>query len=145
LADGRTLEIIEGRPVKDDMLVVRFAGLADREAVRSLTGQNLIVDRANLPETEDEDEFYHADLIGLRAEDAAGTVHGTIVEIHNHGAGDLLLIALNGTRATALLPFTREAVPKVDMKARCILIEPGFLAGPEQPPAEPAPSSPHDP
>lgn len=145
LSDGRVLEIIEGRFVKDDMLVVRFAGVADRDAVRLLTGQNLIIDRANLPPPEDETEFYHADLIGLAAKDEFGTDYGTIVEIHNHGAGDLLVIAPPGGGPTALLPFTEAAVPKVEIKAGRILIEPRFLAGPEKQPANADPPDPQNP
>jgi 16S rRNA processing protein RimM len=140
LGDGRVFELLDGRLVKDDMLVVRFAGVADRDAVRPLTGQNLIIDRANLPVPEDEDEFYHADLIGLSAEDEAGTRYGTIVEIHNHGAGDLLVIAPPAGGPTMLLPFTQAAVPKVEIEASRVVIEPRFLAGPEERPAAQDPS-----
>lgn len=132
LADGRVLELAGGRPLKDDMLVVRFKGIADRDAIKALTGQNLIIDRANLPETEDEEEFYHADLIGLRVDDQAGEVIGTIVEVHNHGAGDLLVIAPKRGGGSMLLPFTKIAVPVLDIAGGCVVIDPAFLAKPER-------------
>lgn len=132
LPDGRALEIADGRFLKDDMLVVRFSGVSDRDAVKALTGQTLVVDRANLPETEEEDEYYHADLIGLRVEDQAGAEIGRILEIHNHGAGDLLVIAPKEGRATLLLPFSKVAVPVLDLAGRRIVADPAYLAGPEK-------------
>lgn len=137
LADGRVLELAGGRPLKDDMLVLRFKGIADRDAIRALTGQNLIIDRANLPQTEDEEEFYHADLIGLQVEDQAGVAIGRITEVHNHGAGDILVIQPHQRGGTLLLPFTRLAAPVLDLAGRRIVIDPAFLAGPERPPANP--------
>ena len=136
LPDGRALEIIDGRPLKDDMLVVRFKGLADRDAVKALTGQSLVIDRENLPDTDDEDEFYHADLLGLPVTDGEGNGIGTILEIHNHGAGDLLVIRPVAGGATLLLPFTKVAVPVLDVPGRRVVIDPAFLAGPEKPPAD---------
>ncbi|MBN8533619.1 MAG: ribosome maturation factor RimM [Rhizobiales bacterium] len=132
LSDGRVLELAGGRALKDDMLVVRFKGIADRDAIKALTGQNLIIDRANLPETEDEDEFYHADLIGLRVEDQAGDVVGAVVEVHNHGAGDLLVIAPKKGGGTLLLPFTKLAAPVLDFAGGRIVIDPAYLARPER-------------
>ncbi|MGL5447324.1 MAG: ribosome maturation factor RimM [Rhabdaerophilum sp.] len=139
LPDGRVLELAGGRPLKDDMLVVRFKGIADRDAIKLLTGQNLIVDRANLPETEDEEEFYHADLIGLRVEDLAGEEIGTVSEVHNHGAGDLLVITPKRGGGTFLLPFTKIAAPLLDMAGRRVVIDTAYLAKPEHsrpPPGE---------
>jgi 16S rRNA processing protein RimM len=139
LSDGRVLELAGGRALKDDMLVVRFKGIADRDAVKALTGQNLIIDRANLPAMDDEDEFYHADLIGLRVEDQAGEVIGSVAEVHNHGAGDLLVIAPKQGGGTALLPFTKIAAPVLDIAGGKIVIDPAYLARPERsspPPGE---------
>lgn len=132
LADGRVLELAGGRALKDDMLVVRFKGIADRDAAKALTGLNLIIDRAELPQIGDEDEFYHADLIGLVVEDQAGAIIGTVVEVHNHGAGDLLVIAPKRGGGTFLLPFTKIAAPVLDLAGGKIVIDPAFLARPER-------------
>ncbi|KAF0230663.1 MAG: 16S rRNA processing protein [Beijerinckiaceae bacterium] len=137
-ADGRVFEIDDGRFLKDDMLVVKFAGMNDRDEIAKLTGTELFVDRANLPETDEEDEFYHADLIGLEAVDAEGTVIGTIHVIQNFGAGDIIELRPAEGGATWFLPFTKAAVPKVDLLARRILIDPVFLAKPEPAKAKPA-------
>ena len=58
-------------------------------------------------------EFYHADLVGLAAVDAGGAAIGTVVAVRNYGAGDLLEIALAGSRDTELVPFTEAFVPEV--------------------------------
>jgi 16S rRNA processing protein RimM len=81
-------------------------GVDDRNAAEALNGTDLFVPRDRLPAAEDEDEFYHADLIGLSAEAEDGTPLGTVVAIHNFGAGDILDIA--PPRGPSLLvPFTK--------------------------------------
>ena len=70
-----------------------------------------------------DDEFYHADLIGLEVRDPGGAALGTISAVHNHGAGDLLEISGMGRKSALLLPFTVAIVPLVDLKARCIVVD----------------------
>jgi 16S rRNA processing protein RimM len=82
----------------------------------------LFVDRAVLPEA-DEEEFYHADLIGLAAVLEDGTPVGAVVAVLNHGAGDILEIA-PPEGETLLLPFTRAVVPVVDIKGRRVVVAP---------------------
>lgn len=130
-ADGRAFEIDDGRFLKDDLLVVKFAGISDRDAVAKLTGTELFVDRDNLPEPEEEDEFYHADLIGLEVVDLEGGKIGTLHAVHDFGAGDLLEIRPLAGGATWLQPFTKIATPEVNLAARRIVIDPAFLAKPE--------------
>ena len=113
--------------------IARIAGIADRDAVQALAGTRLFVDRAKLPPA-DEDEFYHADLIGLRVELPDGTTVGTVSAMHNFGAGDIVELALpSGKRP--LLPFDRETVPKIDTAGGRIVIDPppGLLDGAKAP------------
>src|SRR5262245_24074210 len=88
--DGRRIEIETVRPAKD-MLVARLKGVTDRNAAEALTNLRLYVARERLPEVED-DEFYHADLIGLAATTSDGAPFGIVKAVHNFGAGDLLEI-----------------------------------------------------
>lgn len=104
-------------------LVARLTGIPDKEAADALRGTRLYVDRARLPDP-DEDEYYHADLIGMDVFDAGGTLLGKVTAVHNHGASDLLEIAVPGGGETVLLPFTREAVPTVDLTLRRIVADP---------------------
>lgn len=122
-AKGRRYVVKTARPVKDDMMVVAFEGIADRTAAETLTRTQLFVDRAALPETEDEDEFYHADLLGLAAVTADGETIGTIVAVPNFGSDDLLEVARPG-RPSVYIPFTKAVVPTVDLAARQVVVVP---------------------
>ena len=104
-------------------LPARLSGIATKEQADDLRGTRLYVDRTRLPEP-DEDEFYHADLIGLDAYDTGGTHLGTVKAVHNHGATDLLELRLPNSSATVLLPFTLEAVPTVDLASGRIVADP---------------------
>ncbi|MGM4902327.1 ribosome maturation factor RimM [Tardiphaga sp. 866_E4_N2_1] len=126
--DGkRSFEVDDVREAKGH-LVATLKGVASREDAERLNGVELFVARDALPDTED-DEYYHADLIGLAAVNAAGDAIGRVVGIHNFGAGDIIEIApLEG--ATLLLPFTNAVVPTVDLAAGHVVIElPGEIIG----------------
>lgn len=95
-------------------------GIATREDAERINGLELYIDRDQLPET-DEGEYYHADLIGLRALDPAGAVIGKVFAVHNFGAGDIIEIAPpQGT--TLLLPFTDAVVPTVNLAGGHVVI-----------------------
>ena len=89
--------------------------VADRAAAEKLTNTRLYVDRAQLPEPED-DEFYLADLIGLAAVDVDGMVLGTVGAVHDYGAGASLEVVCE-EGPPLLVPFTRACVP--DGRSRC--------------------------
>jgi 16S rRNA processing protein RimM len=120
--DGtQTFEIEALRPAKD-ILIARFAGVADRNAAERLCNLRLYVPRGRLPPPED-DEFYYADLIGLAAVAPDGRDVGTVVALQNFGAGDLIEVKLVGG-ATVLLPFTKAVVPEIDVARGRIVIDP---------------------
>jgi 16S rRNA processing protein RimM len=77
-----------------------------------------------LPEIADADEFYHADLIGLDVVDRAGALIGTVIAIHNFGAGDLIEVRAAAIGKTELVPFDADHVPAVEIAAGRIVIEP---------------------
>ena len=106
------------------MVVARVFGIEDRDAAEALRGIRLYVDRSRLPPTGDENEFYHADLLGLEAEDEDGTVIGRVSAIVPTGSIDVLEIERAGELPSLLIPFTREAVPTVDIIRRRILVMP---------------------
>jgi 16S rRNA processing protein RimM len=111
------------RPLKDDMLVARVAGVSTREAAEALKNVEIFARRDQLPQPE-EDEFYYEDLVGLEAVDAKGAPLGRVVSLTNHGAGDILEIVLVGGDETLLLPFTKGVAPRIDFDAGRIVIEP---------------------
>ncbi|MEQ8334962.1 ribosome maturation factor RimM [Nisaea sp.] len=121
-AAGKSYELeVTGRA--KGMLLVRIAGIRDRNEAEALKGTELLIERDRLPET-DEDEFYHADLVGLRAETVAGELLGQVIAVQNFGAGDLLEIRREGSRETVFVPFGGQTVPEIDLDAGRLLIDP---------------------
>ena len=119
--DGaRQFEVTSAREAKGH-LVATLKGVSTREEAERLNGIELYVAREKLPDT-DEDEYYHADLIGLAAVNAAGEPLGRVVAIHNFGAGDIIEIA-PPSGSTMLLPFTNAVVPTVDVAGGRVVIE----------------------
>jgi len=119
--DGaRQFEVTHAREAKDH-LVATLKGVATREDAQRLNGIELYVAREKLPAT-DTNEYYHADLIGLQAVNAANEPIGRVIAIHNFGAGDIIEIA-PPHGATMLLPFTNAVVPTVDLAAGRVVIE----------------------
>lgn len=104
------------------IVTARIEGVKDRTEAEALKGAKLYVPRSALPEP-GEEEFYHCDLIGLRAELVSGGELGTVSAVHNYGAGDVIEIARPGRKAPVLLPFTRAAVPVIDIGAGRIKVD----------------------
>ena len=119
--DGaRSFEVAQAREA-NGFLVATLKGVTTRNEAERLNGLELYVARDKLPATDD-DEYYHADLIGLAAETTAGEPLGKVIAIHNFGAGDIIEIA-PASGATILLPFTNVVVPTVDLAGGRVLIE----------------------
>jgi 16S rRNA processing protein RimM len=119
--DDRSFGVTLTRPLTG-AFAARLTGVATREQAEALKGTRLYAPRDRLPPLP-EDEFYYADLIGLTVVDTGGAVLGTVRAVLDHGAGDILEIARPGT-PDLLLPFTRAAVPTVDLAARRVVVDP---------------------
>ena len=119
--DGtRSFKVKLTRPVAQG-LGARLSGVSTKEEADSLKGTTLWVSRDRLPVAGD-DEYYHADLIGLEVRDTGGAPLGRVSAVHNHGAGDLLEVT--GPQGALLLPFTLAVVPTVDLSAGRIVVDP---------------------
>lgn len=119
--DGRVFLIEALRPAKDHF-IAQLSGVRDRNAARALANAKLYVPRERLPEPDAADEFYYADLIGLAVVDPAGNALGTVVAIHNFGAGDLIEVRHAAGATTQMLPFDAATVPVVDIAAGRIVV-----------------------
>jgi len=130
--DGaRTFEVANAREGKGH-LVATLKGVTSRNEAERLNGLELYVARENLPATDD-NEYYHADLIGLAAVTSADQPLGKVVAIHNFGAGDIIEIA-PPRGPTMLLPFSNAVVPTVDIAGGRVVIEvPAEIEGDEPP------------
>lgn len=124
-SDGRKFELVNER-MQGEAVVATIKGISDRTSAESLRGLDLWIDRADLPEPDD-DEFYHADLIDLPVVDADGAEIGRVLAFHNFGGGDVVEIK-RGT-ASIFMPFTVKMVPTVDVKGgRLVLSAEGLAA-----------------
>ena len=97
--------------------IARFAEINGRGEAEKLRGTVLTVAREELPALA-EDEYYHADLIGLAVETDAGEAVGTLIAVHNFGATDIIEIELAPPPAkgpkTLMVPMTKAAVVEWD-------------------------------
>jgi 16S rRNA processing protein RimM len=129
--DGKQQFEITGARTAKDHLVARIKGVDTRDAAAKLNGIELYVSREKLPATDD-DEFYHADLIGLAAVTPNDKALGRIIAVYNFGAGDIIEIAPANGGETKLLPFTNAVVPTVDLVARrATIVLPDEIEGDE--------------
>lgn len=121
-AQGAEYTVKITRPVKGGF-AARLSGIRFKDQADGLRGTELFADRDLLPQLPD-DEYYYSDLIGLDVLDTGGVKLGKVAAVDNHGAGDFLEIRGPGIKSAALLPFTKSAVPTVDLSAGRIIVDP---------------------
>jgi 16S rRNA processing protein RimM len=130
-ADGSRIFKVKLTGQVKGMLLARLDGVANRNQAEAMRGTRLYVERSALPETDTDDEFYHADLIGLPAMLQDGTVLGRVQAVYNFGAGDTLELTGTADGKPLLVPFTLAIVPEVDIANGHLIVEPpeGLLDG----------------
>lgn len=111
---GLTITLTKVR-LQKNVIVAHIKGISDRTAAEQLNGVSLFIDRSKLPPPEDEDDFYHADLLGLDARLDSGVTIGKVSAVPNFGAGDLIEIRDPQSGDTYLYPFTKAVVPSVNI------------------------------
>lgn len=121
-AKGNRYTIRSAR-VQKTVVVAAIAEVRDRNHAERLNGTELFVDRSVLPDEDDEDAFFQTDLIGLAAIGVSGEAIGTVIAIHDFGAGDVVEIRPE-RGATVMIPFSEAAVPEIDIEAGTMTVEP---------------------
>ena len=121
--DGSQSYTVSLTSVVKNGFAARLGGVETKEQADALKGLRLFAPRDRLPSLPD-DEYYHADLIGLDVYDTGGTLLGQVKSVQNHGAADLLELHGPGMKNTVLLPFTLAAVPTVDLEQGRIIADP---------------------
>lgn len=106
-----------------DCWIARVDGVTTRDKAEALQGRHLFVERGALPAA-GPDEFYHADLLGLRVETIDGDRLGQVVAVHNFGAGDVLEVRPDTGGVSLWFPFTAAAVPVVDVAGGRLVVDP---------------------
>lgn len=122
-SDGKTITTIVLKGQTKGALIARVDGITTKEEADALRGVDLIAQRDQLPTLPD-DEFYHADLMGLMAFDTGGAELGRVKAVQSNGADDLLEIIAPALKDSVLVPFTRAIVPTVDLASGRIIIDP---------------------
>ena len=109
-----------------DALLARIEGIADRDAAQALRGTRLYVERGALPAIEEPETYYQADLIGLAVEDRDGQALGRVSAVHSFGGGEVLEVVPEGAERgdSLLIPFTKAAVPELDLAAGRLVAAP---------------------
>lgn len=123
----RSFRLKVHRLAKGDVVVASIKGVGDRNAAEALKGTELYVARDALPQPDD-GEFYYTDLVGLKVVTTTGQELGEISAVHNYGAGDMLEVKTASGRS-AMVPFTDDAVPDVDIAGGRVVVEPAFWLG----------------
>ncbi len=119
---GERRFVLDLRGAVKGVLIARLDGVTDRNAAERLKGTRLYLSRAALPEPEAE-EYYHADLLGLAVELKDGAPFGRVRAVHDFGAGDSLEVERPNGRVV-MVPFTRAAVPVVDIAGGRLVVDP---------------------
>ncbi len=123
-ADGGHVFKVELLGRHKALLLARIDGIASRDQAEAMRGTRLYIDRSALPDPADEDEFYHADLIGLTAVLRDGSTIGTVRAVYDFGAGDTLELTGTADGKARMVPFTLAVVPEVDIASRRLVVDP---------------------
>lgn len=115
---------IDKARVGKGVVIARLKGITDRNEAEALNGVSLYIAREKLPPVEDEDDFYHSDLIGLEARLEDGHVLGQVIAVPNYGAGDIIEVRDAQSGDTYLYPFTKRVVPDVRIAEGYLVIAP---------------------
>jgi len=120
--NGDLLFNIENLVKHKNLYLVKLEGINDRNVSDELRGTKLYMNKENIPEVNDEDEFYVSDLEGLIVKDSKEENFGKVQNIFNFGAGDVLEI-IHDSGEYFMLSFTKKAVPVVNIKEGFIIID----------------------
>ena len=124
--ENKMFRVKTRKPTKDaSIFLVRFEGVTSRNDSDTLKGLTLCVEKGMLPDVSlEEDVFYHADLIGVKALALEEGWEGTVRAIHHIGESDVLeILPLDqaGDKTSHMIPFTKAFVPEINLKEGVIL------------------------
>ncbi len=119
---GESYKVKNARVHKADSIIVKFEDVTTRDKAEAMKGTKLYIQRSELPDLEEE-EFYHADLVGLKVHDLSGKCIGNVTALHNFGAGDLLEIVIGENSDPQMISFTKVYVPEINIKAGHVVVD----------------------
>ena len=116
--------VVEAVRAHGNRLLVRLAGIADRDSADALRGSVLVIDSDDLPPIDDPDEYYDHQLEGLRVQTTSGQAIGTVAEVLHTAAGELLAVKRAGEHKELLVPFVSAIVTSVSLDDHMVEIDP---------------------
>ena len=120
---GWSPHTVERAEVQDRSVAAKLAGCEDRDQAVAFRGKEVAVSRAEFPEA-GENEFYWADLVGLKVVNTEGEDLGTVSRVFETGANDVLVVeGPNESERERLIPFTEQVVKEVDLAGRVIRVD----------------------
>ncbi|WP_433374614.1 ribosome maturation factor RimM [Streptosporangium sp. CA-115845] len=122
--------VVESRRWHSGILLVRFEGVSDRDQAEDLRGTMLVIDSADIPPSDDPDEFYDHQLIGLAVVKPDGERVGEVSDVLHHGQ-DLLVVRRG--KAEVYVPFVKALVPVIDLEKGILVVDgPAGLLDPDE-------------
>ncbi|ETB15737.1 ribosome maturation factor RimM [Mycobacterium avium] len=118
--------VIESAREHGGRLLVRLAGVTDRDAADALRGTLFVVDSAELPDIDEPDTYYDHQLEGLQVRTTGGRRVGAVAEVLHTAAGELLAVRddADGAPREVLVPFVSAIVTAVSLDDGLIEIDP---------------------
>lgn len=123
-AERGPLTVSGKRYVGGQKLVLAFAEVADRNAAEALRGTMLVIGSGELPELDDEDEYYDHEIEGMAVRTAEGAEVGVVLQVIHGPGGDTLAVRAAGSRREILIPFVRSIVPQIDRATKSMIVTP---------------------
>ena len=105
--------------ISSKLAIYEVENISDRNEANLLKGEYLFVKRKALPKLKN-DEIYHIDLIGLKALNKKSQIIGTIENVSNYGAGDILEI--KNKEKSFLVPLISKNLDSINLKKKTICL-----------------------
>jgi 16S rRNA processing protein RimM len=121
--------VVESAREHGGRLLVRLAGITDRDAADALRGTLFVVDSEDLPDIDEADTYYDHQLEGLRVRTIAGQQVGVVAEVLHTAAGELLAVRCEAgesgdEKRDVLVPFVTAIVTAVSLDDGTVEIDP---------------------
>ncbi|EUJ11508.1 16S rRNA processing protein RimM [Methylophilaceae bacterium 11] len=116
--------VVEQAKIHNDVLVVKLAGVDDRDQAFACKGLQVAVPRDALP-VPDDNEYYWSDLIGLAVKNQQDIDFGYVTDVFETGANDVLVVKTGKENGNIerLIPFIDQVVIAVDVVAKTMLVD----------------------
>jgi len=119
---GKKIWFFDYLGIKNNKIVGKLKNCSDRNCAEELSGNKIFTNKKNLPKIE-KNQFYVSDLIDCKVQTKNNKFLGTIINIDNFGAGDLINIKKSNGK-TFYIPMNEENVIDINIKKRIIIVSP---------------------